>query len=209
MEKGNRARLQPIPNGCSDVIRQPELFATFDCCAQEHRLILLGRLLLVIEWQCILWECRWYVLSKLVVDLFSHTTEAHFEHQIRLVFCVIRQYPSLLHPQEASQRPEHCSIGRVYSLAYVRSRAAEVTAPTAQSRTPAYRRDEGVQLTPIPPGQARPRSQKSRQENGSTPTPCLDKAVHARDTHKRKARAGLKPYTKHCTMHKQLFKYSA
>ena len=112
-------------------MRQPELFAAFDCCAQEHRLILLGRLLLVIEWQCILWECRWYVLSKLVVDLFSHTTEAHFEHQIRLVFCVIRQYPSLLHPQEASQRPEHCSIGRVYSLAYVRSRGAEVTAPTA------------------------------------------------------------------------------
>ena len=35
---------------------------------------------------------------------------------------------------------------------------------------------------PPPLAQARPRSQKSGQNNGSTPTPCLDKAVHARDT---------------------------
>ena len=35
---------------------------------------------------------------------------------------------------------------------------------------------------PPPLAQARPRSQKSGQNGGSTPTPCLDKAVHARDT---------------------------
>ena len=33
----------------------------------------------------------------------------------------------------------------------------------------------------LPLAQARPRSQKSGQNGGSTPTPCLDKAVHARD----------------------------
>ena len=48
---------------------------------------------------------------------------------------------------------------------------------------------------PPPLAEARPRSEKSRQNNGSTPTPCLDKAMHACDTHNRKARAGLKPYT--------------
>ena len=32
---------------------------------------------------------------------------------------------------------------------------------------------------PPPLAQARPRSQKSGQNGGSTPTPCLDKAVHA------------------------------
>ena len=37
-------------------------------------------------------------------------------------------------------------------------------------------------ITPPPLAQARPRSQKSGQNGGSTPTPCLDKAVHARDT---------------------------
>ena len=37
-------------------------------------------------------------------------------------------------------------------------------------------------LYPPPLAQARPRSQKSGQNGGSTPTPCLDKAVHARDT---------------------------
>ena len=36
--------------------------------------------------------------------------------------------------------------------------------------------------SPPPLAQARPRSQKSGQNGGSTPTPCLDKAVHARDT---------------------------
>ena len=36
--------------------------------------------------------------------------------------------------------------------------------------------------TPPPLAQARPRSQQSGQNGGSTPTPCLDKAVHARDT---------------------------
>ena len=36
--------------------------------------------------------------------------------------------------------------------------------------------------TPPPLAQARPRSQKSGQNGGSTPTPCLDKAVHAHDT---------------------------
>ena len=36
---------------------------------------------------------------------------------------------------------------------------------------------------PYPPlAQARPRSQKSSQNGGSMPTPCLDKAVHAHDT---------------------------
>ena len=35
---------------------------------------------------------------------------------------------------------------------------------------------------PPPLAQARPRSQKSGQNGGSTPTPCLDKAVHVRDT---------------------------
>ena len=37
-------------------------------------------------------------------------------------------------------------------------------------------------IVPPPLAQARPRSQKSGQNGGSTPTPCLDKAVHARDT---------------------------
>ena len=38
-------------------------------------------------------------------------------------------------------------------------------------------------IVPPPPlAQARPWSQKSGQNGGSTPTPCLDKAVHARDT---------------------------
>ena len=37
-------------------------------------------------------------------------------------------------------------------------------------------------VPPLPLTQARPRSQKSGQNGGSTPTPCLDKAVHARDT---------------------------
>ena len=62
---------------------------------------------------------------------------------------------------------------------------------------------------PPPLAQARPRSQKSGQNGGSTPTPCLDKAVHARDTCDSKAHAGLEPYTKRGTMHKQLTKYSA
>ena len=35
---------------------------------------------------------------------------------------------------------------------------------------------------PPPLAQARLRSQNSGQNGGSTPTPCLDKAVHARDT---------------------------
>ena len=37
-------------------------------------------------------------------------------------------------------------------------------------------------VPPPPLAQARPRSQKSGQNGGSTPDPCLDKAVHARDT---------------------------
>ena len=40
----------------------------------------------------------------------------------------------------------------------------------------------GCVVTPLPLAQARSRSQKSGQNGGSTPTPCLDKAVHARDT---------------------------
>ena len=40
----------------------------------------------------------------------------------------------------------------------------------------------GLRGTPPPLAQARPRSQKSGQNGGSTPTPCLDKAVHAHDT---------------------------
>ena len=41
---------------------------------------------------------------------------------------------------------------------------------------------------PPPFAQARPRSQKSRQNSGSTPTPVrLDKPVHARGTHNSKA----------------------
>ena len=39
-----------------------------------------------------------------------------------------------------------------------------------------------VQSPPPPLAQARPRSQKAGQNGGSTPTPCLNKAVHARDT---------------------------
>ena len=43
--------------------------------------------------------------------------------------------------------------------------------------------EDRVYVPPPPPlAQARPRSQKSGQNGGSTPTPCLDKAVHARDT---------------------------
>ena len=42
--------------------------------------------------------------------------------------------------------------------------------------------------TPPPLEQARPRSQKSGQTSGSTPTPCLDKPVLTRDTHDSKAR---------------------
>ena len=66
-----------------------------------------------------------------------------------------------------------------------------------------------VCLYPPPLAQARPRSQKSRQNDGSRPTPCLDKAVHAGDTCASKAHAGLEPYTKRGTMHKQLAKCSA
>ena len=62
---------------------------------------------------------------------------------------------------------------------------------------------------PPPLAQAQPQSQKSGQNGGSMPTPCLDKAVHARDTCDSKARAGLEPYMKHGTMHKQLSKHSA
>jgi hypothetical protein len=36
---------------------------------------------------------------------------------------------------------------------------------------------------PPPLAQARPRSPKSGQNGGSTPNPCLDKAVHARNMH--------------------------
>ena len=43
-------------------------------------------------------------------------------------------------------------------------------------------RDDSCFVPPPPLAQARPRSQKSGQNGGSTPTPCLDKAVHARDT---------------------------
>ena len=41
----------------------------------------------------------------------------------------------------------------------------------------------GHRTTEVPPplAQAQPRSQKSRQNNGSTPTPCLDRAMHARN----------------------------
>ena len=42
--------------------------------------------------------------------------------------------------------------------------------------------DQWGKMYPPPLAQARPRSQKSGQNGGSTPTPCLDKAVHARDT---------------------------
>ena len=41
---------------------------------------------------------------------------------------------------------------------------------------------------PPPLAQARPQSQKSRQDSGSTLTPYLDKPVLARDTHDSKAR---------------------
>ena len=48
----------------------------------------------------------------------------------------------------------------------------------------------GQQDTNVPRptlAQARPQSQKSRQNSGSTPTPCLDKPVLARNTHNSKA----------------------
>ena len=66
----------------------------------------------------------------------------------------------------------------------------------------------GVCVWGVPPplAQGRPRSQKSGQNGGSTSTPSLDKAVHARNTRESKARTGL---TKHDTMHKQLSNYSA
>ena len=58
---------------------------------------------------------------------------------------------------------------------------------------------------PPPLGQARPRSEKSRQNNGSTPTLCLDKAMHARDTTTKHTQAS--NLTQHGTTHKQLSKY--
>jgi len=56
---------------------------------------------------------------------------------------------------------------------------------------------------PRPPlAQARPRSQKSRQNSGSTHTLCLDKPVLARDAHNSKAPVYLRPYITHGTMHR-------
>ena len=52
-----------------------------------------------------------------------------------------------------------------------------------------------IAYIPPPVAQAWPRSQKSRQNNDSTPTTCVDKAVHVRDTHDRKAHTRLNPYT--------------
>ena len=51
--------------------------------------------------------------------------------------------------------------------------------------------------------QARPRSQKSRQNSVSTPTPGLDKPVLVRDAHDSKAHVHVKTYAKHGTMHRQ------
>ena len=45
-------------------------------------------------------------------------------------------------------------------------------------------------FTPPPLAQARPQSQKSGQNAGSTPTLCLDKAMHARDTRDSKGVGG-------------------
>ena len=44
-----------------------------------------------------------------------------------------------------------------------------------------------LEATPPPLAQAWPWSQQSGQNGGSTPNPCLDKAVHARDTRDRHA----------------------
>ena len=51
-----------------------------------------------------------------------------------------------------------------------------------EPRTNPRSKSQFVPFNPPPLAQARPRSQKSGQNGGSTPTPCLDKAVHARDT---------------------------
>ena len=63
--------------------------------------------------------------------------------------------------------------------------------------------------SPPPPCASRAAVPKVKSNGGSTPTQCLDKVVHACDTHDSKASAGLEPYTKHGTVHKQLSKYFA
>ena len=68
----------------------------------------------------------------------------------------------------------------------------KVPGPTAQ---PMWSIHGQIPVTTPPLAQARPRSQKSGQNGSSTPTPCLDKAVHARDTCDSKARAGLEPHS--------------
>ena len=50
-------------------------------------------------------------------------------------------------------------------------------------------------MPPPPPCKHGRGPKKSRKKNGSIPTPGSDNAVHARDTHHRKAHEGLKPYT--------------
>ena len=56
--------------------------------------------------------------------------------------------------------------------------------PTWSTQQPAHAQvlSHAGHYLPPPLAQARPRSQQSGQNGGPTPTPCLDKAMHARDT---------------------------
>ena len=71
----------------------------------------------------------------------------------------------------------------VWGMGYVRGLCGVlgVRGGMGQKRNEGLLGDE-TWVVPPPLAQARPRSQKSGQNGGSTPTPCLDKAVHARDT---------------------------
>ena len=66
---------------------------------------------------------------------------------------------------------------------HVKSQKNNAQRGSCAETSPCLREMRGNKRTYPPPlAQARPRSQKSGQNGGSTPTPCLDKAVHVRDT---------------------------